>query len=902
MLRLLMRQGKLWEWIKMADFKCIGCGEVRDMKKQCGCPVCGYTMYATPYHKSEKLKSEMIRFIELVINKVVTVDDIYFKGKQEDECRFPDYDTILHFVNSSKTTEKFCENLKRSLVKIREHLHTGFQKSYIGNLKNIQEESENREGQLTEIMKEFGFEFVAEKLALQPVKLDYSEIPDEILLDVADVLLDELEALTNKISQFIKLNNIYGNACGVYPKTPKIPKKIDWEKHLNETALSLDSVIAKKYFVDIFDDGQEQFEQMLTALWNGIYLLMSAPVLRKSSVYAVGVHENLTEKECLSELTKLISERFELVTQYVHDEKFLSDKTEEQLFELYNAMLDLDWDGLMKLSKGEMKVGFSEKKLEKLIGLNSIKNSIQKIKAFALANKGSENLNLHMCFYGNPGTGKTEVARIIAGILHENGLLPTDKVVETDRSGLVAAYVGQTALKTMERVEEAMGGVLFIDEAYSLIQSESGGDYGHEAISALIKAMEDYRGKFCVILAGYKNPMQEMLSVNPGFNSRIQFFLDFENYSRIELQKIAELMLEKRNYTIESDAFEKLLDITDVKRKAPNFANAREIRNILDQVIMCQNLRCLGTDDRTLALVDVNSYIKDSKILLPTSGEGVSKKILTAEEELDRLIGLASVKRMVKKIKAYAKRNKNDRDFNLHMCFYGNPGTGKTEVARILSRILYDAGILPEAKLTETDANGLIGKYVGETAPKTLAKINDSMGGVLFIDEAYSLTETRGSDGNSAGYGDEAIAVLLKEMEDRRGQFCVILAGYKDEMKSMISTNPGLESRIQFALDFPDYMRDELGEIALAFLKKKHYEIDSDALALVLDITEYYRNRPNFANARTVRNILDQVIMNQNLRTEDTGDSNIIHSDVEDYILDENIDLHSSGKSGKIGF
>lgn len=172
------------------------------------------------------------------------------------------------------------------------------------------------------------------------------------------------------------------------------------------------------------------------------------------------------------------------------------------------------------------------------------------------------------------------------------------------------------------------------------------------------------------------------------------------------------------------------------------------------------------------------------------------------------------------------------------------------------------------------------------------------MGGVLFIDEAYSLTNT----GENNSYGDEAIAVLLKQMEDKRGQFCVILAGYKDEMKSMISTNPGLESRIQFALDFPGYTRDELGEIALAFLKKKHYEIDSDALELVLDITEYYRKRPNFANARTVRNILDQVIMNQNLRTEDTGDSNIIHSDVEDYILDENIDLHSSGKSGKIGF
>lgn len=260
---------------------------------------------------------------------------------------------------------------------------------------------------------------------------------------------------------------------------------------------------------------------------------------------------------------------------------------------------------------------------------------------------------------------------------------------------------------------------------------------------------------------------------------------------------------------------------------------------------------------------------------------------------------------MIKKIKAYAKRNKNDSEFNLHMCFYGNPGTGKTEVARILSRILYEAGILPEAKLTETDSHGLIGKFVGETAPKTLAKINDSMGGVLFIDEAYSLTLTTGSDGNSAGYGDEAISVLLKEMEDKRGRFCVILAGYKDEMRSMLSSNPGLESRIQFTLDFPDYTREELGEISLSFLRKKKYTIDDNAIELVLDIAEYYRDRPNFANARTVRNILDQVIMNQNLRTEDSdgNDDHIIREDVEDFITDENIDLHEkSSKRNKIGF
>ena len=364
------------------------------------------------------------------------------------------------------------------------------------------------------------------------------------------------------------------------------------------------------------------------------------------------------------------------------------------------------------------------------------------------------------------------------------------------------------------------------------------------------------------------------------------------------------LMLKKRKYTIGEAALSRMLDITDVRRKDPNFANAREIRNILDQVIMCQNLRCAGTEDTEIGIVDVNKYIQDAKINLPTSSTGAAQKILTGEEELDQLIGLNVVKRMVRKIKAYAKRNQGLADFNLHMCFYGNPGTGKTEVARILSRILYDSGVLDEAKLVETDAHGLIGKYVGETAPKTLAKINDAMGGVLFIDEAYSLAGGTTVNGGATSYGEEAIAVLLKEMEDRRGQFCTILAGYRDEMVKMISTNPGLESRIQFTLEFPDYTREELGLIAQSFLEKKGYSIDDKALNRLLDIMEYFRNRPNFANARTVRNVLDQVIMNQNLRTEDeNGDNMIIVDDVEDYLMDEGIDLSKPSTGGrKIGF
>lgn len=580
----------------------------------------------------------------------------------------------------------------------------------------------------------------------------------------------------------------------------------------------------------------------------------------------------------------------------------LSEKPEEELFEYYKAFIDLDRFGfLVPVGSTLLNIGESEKKLNHLIGLSGVKENVQKIKVYAAANKGSKNLNVHMCFLGNPGTGKTEVARYIAGILYENRILPENKVVEVDRSGLVSQYFGATAEKTSQVIAKAMGGVLFIDEAYALGNNSDAGlmDYGKEAIDTLVKAMEDHRGEFCVIFAGYKNEMEKMLSVNPGLRSRIQFVLDFPNYSRDELKSIADLMLKGRGYSICDTAMDRMLDIIDIRRKEANFANAREIRNILDQVIMCQNLRCLDSQDKEIGLADVNKYILDAKIHLPSIFGSENTRALSGEEELDQLIGLTNVKRMVRKIRVYAKRNKGSSDFNLHMCFRGNPGTGKTEVARIISRILYDAGVLGEAKLVETDSRGLLGKRVGETAPKTEEKINEAMNGVLFIDEAYGLL----GSGSAANYGIEAISVLLKEMEDRRGRFCVILAGYRKEMEELLSANPGFASRIPFMLDFPDYTREELGEIAVTFLKKKGYEIDNDALARLLEVTEYFRQRPNFSNARTVRNILDQVVLNQNLRAEDNADdSRIILDDVNDYISDEHIDLSSSAPKRQIGF
>lgn len=906
-----------------SEFKCIHCGEEKRSVQPCACPVCGYRMFQMPYGRADVLRREITGFIRhLEITAIHDGDMIFFRQKTtgkrqsdgtaesaaifkvQDDLRFPDFQKIQDYVCAADGTETFFERLHTSVEETGRHIHAPYAQEYDVSLEPLKTAQQNGDAVLRRALSEFGFQAALPEIDWPEMTLAYTEEPNVRLLPAADRLLSLLPELSEKIRRFIKSNNIFGTVFRTRPKTSKWLATDKYEEALLRCAAEVEKTLKKTYVVDILSDGTDELSEMLRVLWNGVYCLQAPSLLTKTYTYHIGgitivgdaVHELLLAR---------IAPHYADIEEVLSSGELLNGKSEAELFALYDRMIELDASGFMGVDRDQLiRFGESEKKLQKLVGLAEIKKSIQKIKAYAIANQGADDLNLHMCFCGNPGTGKTEVARLIAGILHENKILPTDHVVEVDRGGLVGQYMGETAQKTARMIQAAMGGVLFVDEAYALAPKNGGYDYGQEAIATLIKAMEDYRGEFCVILAGYKSEMTELLSQNPGFRSRIQFFLDFPNYSREELGQILELMLESKRYTISKTARDRVLDITDIERKRADFANARAVRNILNQVIMCQNLRSVGTEDTEIGIVDVERYIKDAGIQLPRAltGDGT---VLSGDEELEQLVGLASVKRMVRKIRAYAKKNRQDADFNMHMCFYGNPGTGKTEVARIISRLLYEAGALEEAKLVETDAYGLLGTCVGETAPKTMRKIEEAMGGVLFVDEAYSLAGTNLPEaGVRSNYGDEALAVLLKEMEDRRGRFCVIFAGYKDEMQKMLSTNPGLNSRIQFKLDFPDYTREELGDIALLLLKKKGYEITGEALSLVLDISDYERKRPNFANARTVRNILDQVIMNQNLRTEDDdGDHTVALQDVKDYLEEEAIDLHAPAEGARtIGF
>ena len=242
-----------------------------------------------------------------------------------------------------------------------------------------------------------------------------------------------------------------------------------------------------------------------------------------------------------------------------------------------------------------------EEDLKELIGLKSIKHDVLELTDFRKiqkmrADSGMKTVPVsnHLVFTGNPGTGKTTVARILARLYKKIGVLSKGQLVETDRSGLVAGYVGQTALKTQKKIEEAMGGVLFIDEAYSLAQGSSQGtDFGQEAVDTLLKAMEDHRDEFIVIAAGYTKPMETFIHSNPGLKSRFNKFIEFPDYTIDELMQIFELNLKKYQYTAKEEVLGevKQLIMLNKAQNLENFANARAVRNLFENIITNQARR-----------------------------------------------------------------------------------------------------------------------------------------------------------------------------------------------------------------------------------------------------------------------------------------------------------------------
>ena len=278
--------------------------------------------------------------------------------------------------------------------------------------------------------------------------------------------------------------------------------------------------------------------------------------------------------------------------------------------------------------------------LDGLIGLTTIKRDVKELTDFVSVQKmrkeeglKSVPVSLHLVFTGNPGTGKTTVARIIGKLYKKIGVLPKGQLVEVDRSGLVAGYVGQTALKTQDKIAEAMGGVLFIDEAYSLAQKDDA--FGQEAIDTILKAMEDYRDELVVIVAGYTKPMEKFINSNPGLKSRFNKYIEFPDYTVDELEQIFYMNCRKYDYHVEEDAGRHIREMITLAKltKQENFANAREVRNLFEKIItnQAQRVRLIESpshdDMMTITMEDLPSAIDDDGDGVPDAPAGISAGI-----------------------------------------------------------------------------------------------------------------------------------------------------------------------------------------------------------------------------------------------------------------------------------
>ena len=535
--------------------------------------------------------------------------------------------------------------------------------------------------------------------------------------------------------------------------------------------------------------------------------------------------------------------------------------------------------------------------LEAMIGLAPVKEQVRSIAASieaarrrTVAGITTERPMRHFVFVGPPGTGKTTVARVLAKIFYAFGLLQMPEVIEAHRANLVGEYLGATAIKTNELVDSALGGVLFIDEAYSLVNEGDGQPdrFGQEAVQTLLKRAEDNRDNLIIILAGYEKQIEAFLSSNPGLASRFATRLKFPSYSPPEMMALAEAALDRRGEALDPDARPVLwrrLEEVGRRRIADDLGNGRFVRSLLEKAGQARDVRVLTESANPAAkdLVTIRGRDLELAYAELTSrlrGYEDTPTVEGAIAELDELIGLEPVKEQVRAIAAQLRVARMRDTHGLtsqpptrHFVFTGPPGTGKTTVARILGRIFAALGLLVRPEVVEAHRANLVAEHLGSTAIKTNKLVDSAMGGVLFIDEAYSLH----NDGYLGGdaFGVEAVQTLLKRAEDDRDRLVIVLAGYTADMDRFLRSNPGLASRFSTRVTFPSYQPADLVRIAGLLAERAGDMFDPEAKQVLGAIFRHACDTgriDELGNGRFVRSLFERACACRDVRVVRQGE------------------------------